>query len=525
MNPWEVDDEIIEDAPSWGVDDEVVGFDEGFEQPAPQGSALFPATNEAAESGEEDPRWKQGLNIASDLLNAPSRFVAQGRGMEMTDPDAYAFRPEVEKYKEGIDKVLPENAPVTKGVLKFGTELVGRTISDPLVVGGPLKWLAGKGARFMGAKAAEKLNKASGTLAQELSGVPEETLRMAGTKEGREALQQASGREAQIGQKLADAIGDYHRYMPERDIIEGALKQMPPVNLSGTVKALQGAKIKPASNGALLPHEAKANSEIDALIEGLLGSRKPGQMPTTKLSAEEAYNIRRRLDYQANFDSPEYKIVNNAIKAARTQLKNDLLAAAGRSGNRDYAQTMKAWSDKLKILDGLEKRLGTTDATRQARAESFVNNLFGKNSANKQKIVEDLDRVFSTDFLGEAKMAQRASELGEGGNAAILPRQTTGRSQMAAGAGAIAASIFGGPAATAATSAIGTGLAAHASPLIASRVTLPTAQWLDDAMNARRPMSARAKALASAYKKTQSATIQARIIDQLKRELEKENEE
>lgn len=493
--------------------------------PEPQGSALFPATQKTLQTRTDKISPAIGLDVVGDILNAPSRALATTRGQEMTDPDAYVFKPEVEKYKEGIESV-PLDAPFTKGIAKFGTELVGRTISDPLMLVGPLKWAAGAGARFFGGNAASKLNKASGSLAQELSGVPEETLRMGGTKEGRAALQQASGKEAQIGQKLADAISDYHSYMPEREVIDRALQDMPPVNISGTIKALQGAKVKPASNGALLPHERKANQEIDALIQGLLGDRRPGGMPTTKLSAQEAYDLRRRLDYQANFDTPEYKLVNGALIKARTQLKNDLLSAAGRSGNKEYATTMKAWADKLKILGDLEKRLGTTDATRQARSESFVNNLFGKNSANKQKIVEDLDKVFSTDFLGEAKMAQRASEIGEGGKAAILPRQSTGRSQIAAGTGAvlgpIAASIFGGPGAAAATGAVGLGLAAHASPYVASRATLPATKWLDDALNGRRALSAKGKALANAYKKTTSAATKARIVDQLKREIEKE---
>ncbi len=459
--------------------------------------------------------FNKAVATGSDLFNAPTRFAAQARGQEMSDPDAYAFRPETEKYKTAIDENIPESAPFTKGVLKFGTELLGRTISDPIsyipVVGGIAG--AAKNAAKMGAS---KLNSLGGKLAQELSGVSEEALRLASTKAGRAQLRNASGRQSEIGAKLTDAIDDFHNNLPEKAVIENALKNMPPVDMTATLKVLQDAKIKPASNGAMLKHEREANAELDQLIQDLKGGT---------VSADEAYDIRKRLDFETDFNQPYAKQVNAAKFKARTQLKNDLLASAGKSGNPEYAKAMKDFSDKLKVKDKLISRLGKTSNAREGRSEAFIANLFGKNSANKQETLKDLDYLFGTDLLKQSKMTFLANELGEGGKASIIPRQSTGRSLLATAVGAPVGATVGavaGPAAgVAAGGAASIGAMGLSSPAVASRVILPTTQFMENVLKNGLATSPKGKALVNAYNRTKDAAIQARIVDQLRREIEK----
>lgn len=487
----------------------------------PYKSNLFPsrmALQERDDKGEEisAPATQGALATLSDAFGAPTRAAATLRGQEMSDPDAYAFRPETEKYKTAIDENLPESAPFTKGVLKAGTELVGRTISDPILFSGFAKGV-GKAVTEGAGKLASAINKGSGRLAQELSGVSEEALRLASTKAGRRELRNASGRQAEIGSKLTDAFDDFHNYLPEKEVIESALKNMPEVDISGAIKVLQDAKIKPASNGAMLKHEREANAEIDQLIQDLTG-RTRGKFPTTKLPAAEAYDIRKRLDYDTDFNLPYAKLVNTARLKARTQLKNDLLSAAGKSGNPEYAKAMKDFSDKLKLKEKILTRLGKTSNVREGRSEAFVANLFGKNSANKQDLLKDLDKVFGTDLLKQSKMTFLANELGDEGKAALLPRQTTGRATLSAAGGGLAG-LMASPAVGA---AVGGTLAAHASPAVASRAILPATQAVENFINQGLLKSPKAKALGKAFERAPSEAAKLRVYDQILKEIQKE---
>jgi len=186
-----------ETVPSWAIpddDDEVPDWAIPSEQP--QGSALFPASTSAANEGINPLNPMQQLNFASDVYNIPTRAAATMRGMEMEDADAYAFRPETEKYKEAIEGV-PVDAPFLKGVAKFGTELVGRTISDPITYLGPI------GAAYGGIKGAVKTAASRFTqpAAQglkkgisDLSQIPPELLERAATTEGMTELSDAARR-------------------------------------------------------------------------------------------------------------------------------------------------------------------------------------------------------------------------------------------------------------------------------------------------------------------------------------------
>ncbi len=238
------------------------------------------------------------------------------------------------------------------------------------------------------------------------------------------------------------------------------------------------------------------------------------------MPASEAYQLRRDLDYTLDFDKPETKILDAALKNARTELKNQLLQSAGKSGNKEYALAMKDWSRKLNTLDKIQSRLGISKNTRDARAEAFVKNLFGRNSANKQELMKELDDVFGTNLLKESKMTFLADELGDGGKAALFPRHSTGRATMATGAAGLASSIGLGSVPGAVASTV---LAAYASPAAASRIVLPTTQMIEKALSEGFLQSPRAQALGRKFLQASNDALKTRIFTQLQREIEKEN--
>jgi hypothetical protein len=184
-------------------------------------------------------------------------------------------------------------------------------------------------------------------------------------------------------------------------------------------------------------------------------------LPPQTVSAKEFRDLRRDLDVPVDWDAEGAQIKNDALKAGRTTMKNQLLQAAEASGDKGYADAMRGWSDKLDKLERIKDLLGKTGKARDKRVEQFVNNLFGKNSAYKQDLMRDLDAIFKTDLVDRARAADMAASLGEGGKPAWLPRQVTGASVKAA---AVLNTIpVAGQVAT-----LGT-----ASPRIAATFTLP----------------------------------------------------
>lgn len=276
-------------------------------------------------------------------------------------------------------------------------------------------------------------NKTLGRLASGLSGVSEEALRMYGTgfSKGAAEIRQAAGKQNEIGQRLADAIDNAYDYMPEKAVVDNALKNMPEVNIAETIRVLQDQvdKLKrPTAGTGAFGFEQKAIKELEADIAALRGRNT--KMPQTKYPAEGVRDLRRRLDVETKFGDEADNIVNRARMAARTQLKNDLIDAAKVSGNQEYVTAMESWANKLQKVDEIKGLMGGNSVTRKQRAESFTANLFGKNKTERQKLVKDLGEVFGEDFLEQSKLAKLAAEFGEDGTPGLLPMQTTGRAGL-----------------------------------------------------------------------------------------------
>lgn len=311
---------------------------------------------------------------------------------------------------------------------------------------------AAKSSAVTTGKTLKGIDKTIGKISQETSGVSEEALRMAGTKAGRETLKNSANKQYEIGKKLVDMVDNAEDYMPEREIVNNALDNMPPINLKNVLQEIDNAKV---IEGA--PSAIAANKRLDELknIYTKVAAEKP-------VNAKNYRELRKQLDYEIqsafNKDPGEASIFEKQAMKIRTAMKKELENAAELSGNPEYVDAMKNWHDKINKLDELKSFLGKNSTTRGNRAESFVANLFNKNKTQQQNTLKDISDVFGNDFNAEAKLTYLANELGSEGKVSWLPRWTTGRSLWAKGLGM-----------------------ATGSPAIASRVTLPISGKIGDA--------------------------------------------
>lgn len=426
--------------------------------------SLFPSISHTGEAGKALPlgqavkdTFKSGL----DLLSFPVRAGGALRGQDIKDQSSAFFRPEMEKAKGAIDRT-PEPPQIEtdntgkppmfnpmgsfalqsgdkgyKDVLKGAVELGGNIASDPTVILGVAGKAIGSGLKAIGTKGNQML----GRLAQELSGVSEEALRKVGTGFGKGAkeLKSAVSTQKEIGERLLDALDNFDQYLPEKQIVDEALQNMPAVNVKNTLQTLEKAK----STG-MLSGTKKINEEINGLIQDIVAvADDQGNMP-----ASQFVELRREIDKvigdSFGKSTNDYIL---AAKKARYQMAQDLVDAAKQSGNDQYVEAMQSMANKLKLADEIKGYVGKSAQIRDRKIEQFISTLYGKNKSDRQRVVDGLGKIFGEDFLQESKLASLAAELGETGTAGLLPRQFTGRSVLgpALAGGSISAGL--GPAA------------------------------------------------------------------------------
>jgi hypothetical protein len=302
-------------------------------------------------------------------------------------------------------------------------------------------------------------NKFVGKVAEELSGVPEAALRAAGTPEGRATLKAASGTQYEIGQRLVDKMDNAYQAIRETTPkAEQALKGLPVIDPKDIIKKLRSSAGEPTT-----VELKKAAEQITNKADELQGiaDKYYGYVP-----AEDLYNFRKEIDVvlQDEFGKSSGKYLS-ALKSARYDIKNTLLDAAK---GTEYESTMADMAKKLDAVDKMKGLLGRNVTTQESRAESFVRNINNMGKEQQRKWLNDFQNVFGGDFLNEAKTAQMAEQLGPGGEAAMWPRQKTGRATL----GVLSGLALGGVGVIPA--------AAMTSPYIASRYVLPTTQKMVD---------------------------------------------
>lgn len=248
-----------------------------------------------------------------------------------------------------------------------------------------------------------------------------------------------------------------------------------PMGLKG-IKTPDGAVvfdpsiIKAGSAEPKITYATPADKATDDAIGQLVDMVNKSADANGNIPATLARQIKQRYDAAVgDAFGKESSAYVTALKNGRHDIAKALENAAEESGIPEYKQAMQDYTRRLSAVDKISSQLGATDATRRARAESFVSNLYGKNKTQQQKNMADLADILGEDFAQQAKAIGTAKVAMPGGALPIFPTQTTGRSMLGLGA---AGSLASGSGALA-----GAPIAALSSPMLAS-VAIPAARGL-----------------------------------------------
>jgi hypothetical protein len=377
---------------------------------------------------------------------------------------------------KALTAVNPTNVPVGGVPLGKIFENMDPEAKKDLMAGVNLLPVGGKMVQGLGGMAEttiKGLNRVVGSVAENITNIPEATLRTAATKEGRQALQAASKTQNELGQNLVKMLNDPIDYLPEAKVINTSLKNMPAISLQNTLKTIEDAKIEnPITNAAKL-----TNKRLDDMAESI---KKIGTVPegatAPEVKAIKFRNLRQQIDKSIHFSAEEKADYDAALLKVRSGMRQDLIDAAQKSGNPQYVEAMSMLSDKMDKISRAKELFGKGENRQLLNAENVMRNLFNKGKTERQTIIGSLNDIFGTDVVQQAKNAQMAEQLGPQGKAQILPPKLS--TPMAALAGGVEAySVMQhhpvGLAAIPAYAAVG-------SPAVATRVTLPLMQGMED---------------------------------------------
>lgn len=364
-------------------------------------------------------------------------------------------------------------------------------------------------------------NKFLGAAAEELSGVSEEALRKYGTgyQSGSKEMIEVAGKQNELGNKLLDMVDNFEDYLPENKVIGNALKNMPDMDISKTLKIIDDEIAKfplKRTNSKSIDRlqtlrddlsEAKTLKGRTDVIPGKVtreatysagrGPHNPRKLikPEIKtntvtirtpdriirktiMPSSKYYNNRIQIDDLVDWNKPGAKNLDKSMLKIRTSMANDLVETAKKSGNAEYIGAMTMLSDKLQTRDKLFSILGNSSQARENRVGSFLDNLFNRNKETRQAIIKDVGDIFGKDFISQAKLIELADQLGPKGKPTLLPRQKTGRALLGsalgsnvfrtAAAGASGAGAVANPVMTGIGVLGGAGLTALGSPKLAS---------------------------------------------------------
>jgi hypothetical protein len=286
-----------------------------------------------------------------------------------------------------------------------------------------LAGLAGMGApgaaKAAGRKVFGKVDEALGQIAENRTALPEETLRLAGTKEGRQLLAENKGAAYKIGQEFVQNVYNPIDAFPEAQTVKAILPILPPVKPDNIINALQ-RQIK--SNPP--PKLVKTYESIAKDIEWVQNTADAngGVIPVDELLTMRQH-VDDLIDGAFKQETPTYI---TALKQARHEIRMGLENAAVESGNPEYVTAMKGISNKLEILDRIKDRLGHDVQTGENRGESFIRNLMNKGNAKYREVLQDYDNVFGSNILERANSAHLADQLTKSGKLPLMSKWNTG---------------------------------------------------------------------------------------------------
>ncbi len=234
----------------------------------------------------------------------------------------------------------------------------------------------------------------------------------------------------------------------------------------------QGKSLEEVGASLIKSHGLKGEALKDALAAARERSSVKVAPVNHDISPQSFRAIRKGLDVNIDFSDESAGIVNKALKSARLQMKNDLLASAS---SQEYADAMKAWSDKLDLAQEVKSLIGKEEGARQdIRASSMLKTAAKEAKGGPRRaLLERFDKAAGQKFLEEADIEKQALEFGPEGRPSWMPNVSplTGLGELAAGAGF--GHYSGHPLLAALASA---GAVAGSSPAIAARGLIPASR-------------------------------------------------
>lgn len=372
------------------------------EAPQPAGITDRPYMNPMVNLGLK--AGKAGLqfagNVATALSTGPANAIAQG-----IQDDAGVMGTAGNVVRAVADPFIPGKSPIQStettlermGVPNKPREWSIPVSSDPLRpqfqtyaspgtasdlgllvdVGTPLYGLAavkaaGAAARAaLMSKAGQKTlkaaggaaglaNKGAGRLAEEMSGVSEDALRLASTDKGRLALEAAAGQESQIGAELLQNIDNADDFIPERALVDEVLDHLPPQPVQPAIDAMESVRAATIREGGrVAPHARPAHSFIQGYIDYLRGGPLP---PDLAKAAQEAGRTAQGTKAQAA------TLMAEAAQDAKAASQAERLAVSAQSKASKAAA--KAGKTKKEFLEASDKAEGNVLRWGRARNEA-----------------------------------------------------------------------------------------------------------------------------------------------------------
>lgn len=278
------------------------------------------------------------------------------------------------------------------------------------------------------------------------------------------AVKGALNKEAEIGERLVNLVNsDASRFIE----VKAAKKLLPDigeVDVSTVIGTLTNTAKKLA--GADPELRRVVSGPFQEWVKNINAIAKNG-----RISAVEAYRIKEQLQENAKraFGQTFNKFTDTMYLKASRDMRIAIEKAALETGDDiglKYVQNMRLAQKKVSLMKFIGKKLGSNAVIQMERSEGFTKNMFGANKKYLQGRMAELDNRFGTNFVDNARMSQRARQLGESGVPELLPTQTTGRSSLGIRAGGALGSAIGGVTGAAIAGPMGAGIGAGAGSVV-----------------------------------------------------------
>jgi len=396
-------------------------------------------------------------SMVGDLFQAPTRALGAITGQgEMNDPESNVWNSARTEFRDFLDRGMQSNEqhaqqmqqkysqghwtdqldendpdkylldPRRSGngqlrALRTAGDLMFDIGGDPSVIASGLKNVLKLGKPFA-KKAVEAPGKLAGSIAEEVGTVPEEALRMWGTKDGKKALQGAWNQELPAAKEMADKVFNVAKNLPERKQVNAVLQEMKPIEMDSFIGAIKAQKKAEEAS----PVVSAFNKKIDKWAKDA-EKRYGGK----KLSAKKYRDMRMDLDQSISFTADEKALMDDAFLGVRRKMADNLT----KSAPKEWQPLMGEYAEKLQTVDKMKGKLGNDKEKAVERAFSLLRTSENASRQPTKEMMKEFDSVFGTEFSKKSEIMDLSRKLGKTGKKELelplLPKGATGNRWVA----------------------------------------------------------------------------------------------